>query len=198
MNCKYHPDRKAEFFCTSCNAPLCRECAEMSASGEPYCYECAMLHSLTAVGTSIKERKDKGEKRKEQKKKRRGPFGYFVIVSTVLIAVMWGVIIFGGQPAPQRSADLSKKGRVLLFMVDGALKRYAHYKSNAYPTALTELLPDYLSLRKGEAGLLERLSYQRDLKLGYRLRLIKPGSGEINLILTPKGIEYTAPGSTGT
>jgi len=197
MNCKYHPDRKAEFFCTSCNAPLCRECAEVSPSGEPYCYECAMLHSLTEVGTSIKDRKDKGEERKEQKKTRRGPFGYFVIVSVVLIAVMWGVILFGKKPAPPASAELATNERVLLFMVDGAIKRYALYKSNTYPTALTELLPDYLSLRKGEAGLLERLSYHPDPKLGYRLRLIKPGSGEMNLILTPKGIEYTAPGSTG-
>ena len=57
--------------------------------------------------------------------------------------------------------------------------------------------PTNLSLRKGEAGLLEQLSYQRDPKLGYRLRLIKPGSEEMNLILTPKGIQYTAPGSTG-
>jgi hypothetical protein len=197
MNCNYHPDRKAEFFSTSCNAPLCRECAEMSASGEPYCYECAMLHSLTAVGTSIKERKDKGEKRKEQKKKRRGPFGYFVIVSTVLIAVMWGVIIFGGQPAPQRSADLSKKGRVLLFMVDGALKRYAHYEGDMYPIQLSELVPKYLSLQKEELGYLETLSYKRDPKLGYRLSIAKPRSGEINVILTPQGLEYSAPSSGG-
>jgi hypothetical protein len=197
MNCKYHPDRKAEYFCTSCNAPLCSECTEMSPSGEPYCYECAMLHSITAVGTSLKERKGKGEKRKEQEKKRWGPFHYFVIISTVLIAVMWGVIIFGKQPAPPASAELAANERVLLFMVDGAIKRYALYKGNTYPTALTELLPDYLSLRKGEAGLLEQLSYQRDPKLGYCLRLIKPGSEEMNLILTPKGIQYTAPGSTG-
>ncbi|MBW2311255.1 MAG: hypothetical protein JRF35_09290 [Deltaproteobacteria bacterium] len=40
MKCKYHPDREAEFFCSSCNAPLCSECAEQSATGEYYCYEC--------------------------------------------------------------------------------------------------------------------------------------------------------------
>jgi len=197
MNCKYHPDRKAEYFCASCNAPLCSECVEMSTSGEPYCYECAMLHSISEVGTGLTKKKGELEKRKEKAKKRWGPFHYFVIVSTVLIAVMWGVILFGKQPAPPASAELATNERVLLFMVDGAIKRYALYKSNTYPTALTELLPDYLTLHKGEAGLLERLSYQRDPKLGYRLWLIKPGSGEMNLILTPKGIEYTAPGSTG-
>jgi len=197
MNCKYHPDRKAEFFCTSCHAPLCKECVEMSQSGEPYCYECAMLHSIAAVGTSLKERKDKGEKRKEQEKKRRGPFSYFIIVSCVLIAVMWGVILFGKKPAPPASAELAANERVLLFMVDGAIKRYALYKGNTYPAALSELLPEYLSLRTDETGLLKRLSYQRDPKLGYRLRLVKPGPGEMNLILTPKGIVYTAPGSTG-
>jgi hypothetical protein len=197
MNCKYHPDRTAEVFCTSCNAPLCSECTEKSASGEPYCYECAMLHSLSAVGTSIKDRRDKGEERKERAKKRWGPFGYFVIVSTVLIAVMWGVIIFGKKPAPPAAAELSTNDRVLLFMVDGAIKRYALYKGNTYPAALTELLPDYLSLREGEAAYLKRLTYQPDPRVGYRLSLIKPGPGEMNLILTPKGIEYTAPATEG-
>jgi hypothetical protein len=197
MNCKYHPERKAEFFCTSCNAPLCRDCVEMSAAGEPYCYECAMLHSLTAVGTTLKQRKDKEQQRKDKEQKRRGPFGYFVIVSCVLIAVMWGVILFGKNPAPPASAELAGKERVLLFMVDGALKRYALYQGNTYPAALSDLLPDYLSLRTGETGLLTRLSYQKDPTLGYRLRLSNPGPGEMNLILTPKGIEYTAPGSTG-
>ena len=197
MNCKYHPDRTAAAFCTSCNAPLCSECVEKSASGEPYCYERAMLHSLSAVGTTLKDRKDKGEERKERAKKRWGPFGYFVIVSTVLIAVMWGVILFGKKPAPPAAAELSTNDRVLLFMVDGAIKRYALYKGNTYPVALTELLPDYLSLREGEAAYLERLTYQPDPRVGYRLSLIKPGPGEMNLILTPKGIEYTAPATEG-
>lgn len=197
MNCKYHPDRKAEVFCTSCNAPLCNECAEQSSSGDYYCYECAMLHSLTQVGTSIKDRKDKGEERKEKAKKRWGPFGYFVIVSTVLIAVMWGVIIFGKKPAPPASSEVATNDRVLLFMVDGAIKRYALYKNNTYPTELTELLPEYLSIREGEAVSLQRLTYRPDPTVGYRLSLTRPGSGEMNLILTPKGIEYTAPATEG-
>ena len=197
MNCKYHPDRKAEVFCTSCNAPLCNECAEQSSSGDYYCYECAMLHSLTEVGTSIKDRKDKGEERKEKAKKRWGPFGYFVIVSTVLIAVMWGVILFGKKPAPPASSEVATNDRVLLFMVDGAIKRYALYKNNTYPTELTELLPEYLSIREGEAVSLQRLTYRPDPTVGYRLSLTRPGSGEMNLILTPKGIEYTAPATEG-
>lgn len=197
MNCKYHPDRTAEVFCTSCNAPLCNECAEQSSSGEYYCYECAMLHSITEVGTSIKDRRDKGEERKEKAKKRWGPFGYFVIVSVVLIAVMWGVILFGKKPAPPASAEVATNDRVLLFMVDGAIKRYALYKDNTYPAALTELLPDYLSLREGETVSLTRLTYRPDPTVGYRLSLTRPGSGEMNLILTPKGIEYTAPATEG-
>ena len=107
MNCKYHPDREAEFFCSSCNAPLCSECAEQSATGEYYCYECAMLHSIT------------------------------------------------------------------------------------------ELLPDYLSLREGEAAFLTRLTYRPDPQVGYRLSVTKPSSGEMNLILTPQGIEYSAPATEG-
>ena len=197
MNCKYHPDRTAEVFCTSCNAPLCSECAEKSESGEPYCYECAMIHSLSAVGTTLKDRKDKGEERKERAKKRWGPFGYFVIVSTVLIAVMWGVILFGKKTAPPASPELATNDRVLLFMVDGAIKRYALYQNNTYPSALTELLPDYLSIREGEAGSLKRLTYHPDPKVGYRLSITDPDSREMNLILTPKGIEYSAPATEG-
>jgi hypothetical protein len=197
MNCKYHPDRTAELFCTSCNAPLCSECAETSASGEPYCYECAMLHSLSEVGTSIKDRRDKEEERKERAKKGRGPFSYFVIISLVLIAVMWGVILFGKKPAPPASRELSSNDRVLLFMVDGAIKRYALYKGNTYPATLTELLPDYLSMREGEVVSLKRLSYRPDPKVGYRLSLTTPSPGEMNLILTPQGIEYTAPATEG-
>jgi hypothetical protein len=198
MHCKYHPDRPTEVFCTSCNAPLCKECAEQSASGEYYCYECAMLHSLTEVGTSIRDRRDKGEQRKEKAQKRWGPFHYFLIVSVVLLAVMWGVILFGKKPAPATtSAEVASNDRVLLFMVDGAIKRYALYENNTYPSQLTELLPDYLSMREGEAAFLERLSYRPDPKVGYRLSLVKPGSGEMNLILTPTGIEYMAPATEG-
>ena len=197
MNCKYHPDRKAEYFCTSCHAPLCTECVVMSAADEPYCYECAMLHSIAEAGISLKARKEKEAQRKEQQKKRWGPFHYFVIISCVLIAVMWGVILFGKKPAPPASAKLAANERVLLFMVDGAIKRYALYQNNTYPAALSQLVPDYLALREDERGLLTRLSYQRDPQLGYRLQLINPGPEEMNLILTPKGIVYTAPGSTG-
>jgi hypothetical protein len=197
MNCKYHQDRKAEYFCTSCNAPLCSACVEMNSSGEPYCYECAMLHSIRDVGTTLKKQKGESEKRKEKAKKRWGPFPYFVIISSVLIAVMWVFVLFGGQPAPQRSADLAKKGRVLLFMVDGALKRYAHYEGDLYPSQLSELVPKYLSLQKEELGYLEKLSYKQDPKMGYRLSIAKPQAGEINVILTPQGLEYSAPSSGG-
>lgn len=197
MNCKYHPDRTAEVFCTSCNAPLCTECAEQGKSGEYYCYECAMLHSISAVGTSLKDRREKGEERREKAKKKWGPFRYFVIVSTVLIAVMWGVILFGKKPAPPAAAGLVDNDRVLLFMVNGAIKRYALYKGNRYPTTLTELLPDYLSIREGEAVHLKRLRYRPDPKVGYRLSLTTPSPGQMNLILTPKGIEYTTPATEG-
>jgi len=197
MNCKYHPDRKAEVFCTSCNAPLCNECAEQSSSGDYYCYECAMLHSLTQVGTSIKDRKDKGEDRREKAKKRWGPFGYFVIVSTVLIAVMWGVIIFGKKPAPPASTEVATNDRVLLFMVDGAIKRYAHYEGNKYPDNLAGLVPKYLTLKKEELIHLRKLSYKRDPKIGYQLSFASPTSGQMNVILSPKGIEYTSPSTEG-
>ena len=196
MQCKYHPERPAELFCTSCHAPLCKECAEETSSGEHYCFQCAMLHSVSEVGTTIKDKREKSAK-KGEKKKKWGPFHYFVIVSSVLILVMWGVIIFGGQPAPTRSVDFAKKGRVLLFMVDGAIKRYAHYEGNTYPDNLASLVPKYLTLRKEELVHLRKLSYKRDPRIGYQLSFANPTSGQMNVILSPKGIEYTSPSTEG-
>lgn len=195
MQCKYHPDRPAEIFCASCNGPLCKECAEEAEPGQYYCFECAMLHSVSEVGTSIREKREKGEEKKEKKK--WGPFRYFVLLSSVLILVMWGIIIFGGQKAPPRTVDFAKKGRVLLFMVDGALKRYAHYEGSRYPEKLSNLVPKYLSLSKEELFHLDKLSYQTDPKAGYRLSLAKAKPGEMKVILTPGGIEYTHPPSSG-
>jgi hypothetical protein len=195
MQCKYHPDRPAEIFCASCNAPLCKECAEEAKPGQYYCFECAMLHSVSEVGTSMREKREKGEEKKEKKK--WGPLHYFVIVCSVLILVMWGIIFFGGQKAPPREVDFAKKGRVLLFMVDGALKRYAHYEGNGYPERLSKLVPKYLSLRKEELFYLDRLLYQRDPKGGYSLSLARTKPGEMNIILSAKGIEYSRPPSSG-
>jgi len=197
MKCKYHPDREAELFCASCNAPLCKECTEEVKPGEYYCFQCAMLYSVSEGGTSIKDKREKEEERRRKEKKKWGPFQYFVVVSSVLILVMWGVIIFGGQPAPSRTVDFAKKGRVLLFMVDSALKRYAHYERNRYPEKLSDLVPKYLSLRKDEIFHLNKLSYKRDPKTGYRLSLAKTKPGVMNIILSPKGIEYTHPSSEG-
>jgi len=197
MQCKYHPAKTAEVFCASCNAPLCKDCAEQSQSGEYLCFQCAMVYSVSQVGTSIKDRREKSVEKEAKKKKKWGPFSYFVIVSSVLLLVMWGVIIFGGQPAPDKTTGIAKKGRVLLFLVDGALKRYAHYEGNKYPEKLSNLVPKYLSLRENELSNLNELSYQRDAKRGYRLSMANPKAGEMNVTLTPKGVEYTAPSQGG-
>jgi len=196
MQCKYHPDRVAELFCTSCNGPLCPECAEETPTGQFYCYECAMLHSVSEVGTSIKDKREKGE-RKRGAKRRWGPFRYFVVLSSVLILVMWGVIIFGGKKPPAPTAEFAKKGRVLLFMVDGAIKRYALYEGNRYPERLADLIPGYLPLRDEEASHLEGLSYQRDPTAGYRLSLARVKPGEMNIVLTGAGVEYSTPSKEG-
>ena len=82
-------------------------------------------------------------------------------------------------------------------MVDGAIKRYAHYEGNNYPEKLSNLVPKYLSLGKDQLFYLEKLSYKRDPRIGYRLSVANPKTGEMNVILTPKGIEYTQPSSGG-
>lgn len=192
MYCKNHQDRQAEHFCAGCGVPLCGECAEETKPGEFYCFKCAMLVSVSAVGTTMKGKRDRlAEKREKEKGKRKWtPFRYFVVISSVMIVVMWGVILFGGQESPAGAADLAGQPRVLLFMVDGALKRHAHYEDGRFPARLTELVPKYLSLRKEEFNLLDTLAYARDPGLGYRLSLARPKPGEMNLVISPKGIKY--------
>ena len=67
MQCKYHPERSAERFCANCNAPLCEECAEEIRPGNFLCFQCAMIQSVSEVGTSIKEKREYDEKKKKKK-----------------------------------------------------------------------------------------------------------------------------------
>jgi hypothetical protein len=199
MQCKNHPDRQAERFCTGCGVPLCAECAEETKPGEFYCFKCAMVISVSAVGTTMKGKKERlAEKREKEKDRIKWtPFRYFVVISSALILVMWGVIIFGGESSPAGAADLASQPRILLFMVDGALKRFAHYEDNRYPARLTDLVPKYLSLRKEELPLLDTLAYAKDPASGYRLSMAQPKPGEMNLIISPKGIKYETPTGGG-
>ena len=189
MQCKHHPDQKAEHICVNCSAPICNDCAEEVKPGVYSCFQCAMLQSVSDSGADLTAKHTKTLEKKGKQKKKWGPFQYFVMLSSFLILVMWGVIFFGGQPAPQRSAEFAKQGRVLLFMVDGALKRYAHYEGSKYPGSLSDLIPKYLSLRKNELFYLDKLTYESDLETGYRLYLANPKEGEMNIILSPKGID---------
>lgn len=189
MQCKYHSDRRAVYYCSSCNAPLCEECTEEIKPGVYSCFQCGMIQSVSQVGTTLGEKRGKTAEKKEVKKK-WGPFQYFLVVSSILILVMWSVILFGGRPAPKGVSTVAKKGRVLLFMVDGALKRYAHYEGGAYPGVLSELVPKYLAFKREDLEHLKKLSYHRDPEVGYRLSLAKPEKGGMNLVLTPKGIRY--------
>ncbi len=75
-------------------------------------------------------------------------------------------------------------------MVDGALKRYSHYEGSKYPITLADLIPNYLSLRQNELFYLDKLTYENDIDAGYRLSLANPKKGEMNIILSPKGIEH--------
>ena len=189
MQCKNHPDRKAEHLCSACNAPLCNDCVEEIRPGEYFCFQCAMLQSVSQVGSSLAEKKDKASKDKGKERKWT-PFHYFLTVASVLIAVMWVVIIFGGEPPPQQTAQFTKEGRVFLFMVDGALKRYAHYEGSKYPEKLDDLVPKYLALKDSEIILLKKFSYEKGADIGYRLSMANPTEGEMNPILSPKGVEY--------
>ena len=189
MQCKTHPNRLAEHFCAGCGIPLCGDCSEEVRPGQFYCFQCAMRTSVSAVGTSIKDKRVKAAEKKGESKKKWTPFHYFVVVAGVLILVMWGVILFGGQQAPAGTVDFANQPRVLLFMIDSSIKRYAHYEGNQYPAKLSDLIPKYLRLQEKDLPQLQNLSYERDQALGYRLSLAKPKPGE-KIVITAKGIKY--------
>jgi hypothetical protein len=191
MKCKNHPKQEAEQFCASCGIPICGDCIEEPAPGQYYCFQCAMLQTVSIVGTSLHNQRTKAEEKKLVKKRQPwGPFQYFVILSSVLIAVMWGVIIFGGPKASGQKLDFANQERVFLFMVDSSIRRYAHYEGNKYPDKLTDLVPRYLRLKKEDIPELNRFVYIKDPKTGYQLSLAKPKSGEMNIIISPRGIKY--------
>jgi len=193
MKCKNHPKKEAVQFCASCGIPICEECIEEPAPGQYYCFQCAMLQTVSVVGSSIADKRTKaGEKKLTKKRDPWGPFQYFLIVSSVLIAVMWGVIIFGGQKAPGQKIDFANQERAFLFMVDSSIKRYAHYEGNKYPEKLTDLVPRYLRLSDEDIIQLNRFNYIKDPQTGYQLSLANPKQGEMNIIISPKGIRYEA------
>ncbi|MEJ2724481.1 MAG: B-box zinc finger protein [Deltaproteobacteria bacterium] len=194
MQCKNHPDRRAEYFCASCGKSLCSDCAEEGKGGEYFCFQCAMLSSVSAMGTTIKDKAERSaEKRvKEREKKKWTSFRYFVVFCSVLILVMWGVILFGGEKPPSGRVDLANQPRVFLFMVDGAIKRYAHDEGNRYPPTLSDLVPKYLGLTEQDRRHLDMLKYIRDPRLGYLLSLAQPEPGQMKIVISPKGISYEA------
>ena len=77
-----------------------------------------------------------------------------------------------------------------MFMVDGAIKRFADEKGIKYPEKITDLIPKYLSLAVGDLAHLNILLYVRDKEAGYRLSLKAPKPGQMNIVITPQGIRY--------
>jgi hypothetical protein len=152
-----------------------------------------MFQTVSGVGTSLKEKKEKAAEKKLEQKKKLGPFHYFVATSSVLIIVMWGVILFGGQKAPAGTAALGQDNRVLLFFVDSAVKRHFIYEGKRYPNSLLDMIPKYLVISEKEIPILGKLNYQRISNHGYRLSFANPKPGELNIVITPKGVEHALP-----
>ncbi len=183
MKCKNHPSRNADKFCTSCSIPICDDCAEEVNPGEYFCFNCAMLQTVSSVGSSLSNRADKRtvvrEKKRDRKKIVWGPFHYFVVVSCVLISVMWVVILFGGEKAPGRKADYTNE-RVLIFKVDSSIRRYYHYEDKTYPDKLDDLIPKYLRMAREDRHHLGRLVYVKDSSGRYSLSPANPKPGSIS------------------
>jgi hypothetical protein len=192
MQCKNHPDKQAIHFCVACEIPLCDDCAEESEPGQYYCFKCAMMTSVSAVSATIRDKKERAADGKAKKKKKLAGFHYFVILTSTLILAMWGFILFGGKEYPglESNVNLAGNTRVLLFMVDGGIKSYAHDHKDSYPQRLLDLVPDYLSIASGQLRHLELLSYEKDPKKGYRLFLANPDPGEMKIVISADGIQY--------
>ena len=129
----------------------------------------------------------------EDLKKHWGTFHIYLLISATLIIAMWGLIIRGGEPPPPRTAPVVERPTVLLFLIDTALRRYAHYEERGYPEQLSDLHPKYIPLRQKELASLERFSYSADPAEGYRLGLIDHSTGNVTIILAPQGIVYMLP-----
>ncbi|MBW2304724.1 MAG: B-box zinc finger protein [Deltaproteobacteria bacterium] len=198
MRCKHHPNREAVHFCDGCGIPLCEDCAEESRPGIYYCFQCAMFRSISEAGDTIREKKGRASEKRSKKKRKWGPFHYFVILSSAMILVLWGIILFGVPEPPGGVADFENQPRLLLFMVDSSLKRYAYYEGNRYPKRLTDLIPKYLSLGKNPDRLLQKLNYRPDPRVGYYLSFSKSVKGEMNMTITPQGITIQAPDVKGS
>ena len=193
MKCKNHPTRNADQICTSCYIPICGDCAEEVSSGQFFCFNCAMLQTVSGVGSSLVDKKSKANKRKYEKKKISwGPFHYFVTVSCALIGVMWFVILFGGENAPAggQRVDYSRQGRVLIFSVDSAIRRYQQYENKGYPDELSALIPKYLPMTTEDLPYLNNLSYKKDPVNGYTLSLVNNKPGNPGIILSPRAVKY--------
>jgi len=126
----------------------------------------------------------------EDLKKHWGAFRISLVISATLIIAMWGLIIRGGEPPPLRTAPVVERPTVLLFLIDTAITRYAHYEKRGYPERLSDLHPKYVPLRQDELSCLERFSYSPDPAEGYRLGLIDRSTGNVSIILSPQGIVY--------
>lgn len=190
---------RATQLCAGCGIPLCDDCAEEAKPGQYYCFKCAMMASVSEVGTTMQDKREKVAEEKRKVKKKLTAFHYFIIACGVLILAMWAFILFGGQEPPdmRSKVDFGQNTRVLLFMVDGAIKNYAHSEGNRYPERLLDLIPKYLLFGADQLHHLGTLSYEKDPVIGYRLSLAKPKEGEMDIIISSKGIQYRLPSGKG-
>jgi len=154
-----------------------------------------MMTSISAVGATIRDKKERAADGRAKVKKKLTVFHYFIILTSTLILVMWAFILFGGQEFPDFEGNVNLAGntRILLFMVDGGIKNYAHANGSIYPERLPDLVPDYLSIGSDQLRHLALLSYEKDSKIGYRLFLADPKPGEMRIIISAHGIQYQLP-----
>ena len=193
MKCKHHPNRDALHYCSSCGIPICADCTEEVKPGDYYCFQCAMFRTVAGVGVTLKDKREKSVEKKAGKKIKLGPFHYFVMICSVMIVVMWGVILFGGQKPVGKPLDVDQNPRVFLFLVNNAIKRHHHYERGMFPDKLEDLVPRYMPLNKEDMVHFNKLAYRKDKEKGYTLSFVKSKPGEMKITISSEGITYTVP-----
>jgi len=117
-----------------------------------------------------------------------GPFHLTLLISAAVIIALLGVIIRGGEPPPPRTIRVIERPTLILFLVDGALRRCTHYEGTGYPERLSDLPVKYMPIKKEDFLSLEMLSYSTDATEGYRLSLTDRDTGDVIMVLSPQGI----------
>lgn len=157
--CDRHPERTAEGICASCGDRLCDECISDRRGDIVLCFECAVRATAGDFDRWERERETEAEVRRAKIKKPGkegiGGFGWFLIITLLIIALEGGVItadyfvVRRGEVSYISSNTITKRYNLdILSMnmhrISMAIEKYKDGHGGAPPEELGALVPDYL------------------------------------------------------